>query len=107
MDYLAVPYAPLIMLFGGVVGGVIGAIFWLLSIAFEINLRVITRALVGMGLILIVGYLLFRNDRQKCVYCNDEIALRQVSSDRRITDPLVVVLLSGALPGIMARPKKS
>ena len=107
MDYLAIPYAPVIMFIGMIVGAVIGAIFWILSITSEINPGMITRALVGMGLVLILGYLLFSNERRKCVYCNNETEMMSASSDRRITDPLVLVLLSGALPGIMARPKKS
>jgi hypothetical protein len=107
MDYLAIPYAPVIIFIGMIIGGAIGAVFWVLSIISEINPGMITRALVGMGLVLILGYILFRNESRECVYGVNETGMRYTSSDRRIIDPLVLVLLSGALPGIMARPKKS
>jgi hypothetical protein len=101
---LAIPYAPLI---GAVIGAIIGIIIWTCFLVAKRNIGIIMRSLIGVGLVSMLLIVISLKDRDiKIVRLSDqdEIAARY-SKDEFITEIIVMVLLNGALPAAIARPK--
>jgi multisubunit Na+/H+ antiporter MnhC subunit len=105
---LALPYAPLI---GAIIGTLIGVIIWACFLLAKRNLGIIVRSLIGVGLASVAVLLLILSEsRTKSLYQgNRPVENVEISSGYSrgefMTEMVVIVLLSGALPAAMARPK--
>lgn len=100
-DILALPYAPLFMFFGAVAGAIIGITIQACRVVGGRDLGVTVRALIGAGLMSVIVGIFYAMEVGRAG------RVEPTSRGRLIADALVIIMLSGALPGILARPTAS
>ena len=90
---------PAFLLFGAIVGTLIGAIFWVLVAKTGIKLPAIIRAVMGICFVLLVRWFL--------IALKDDTTggLVPPSPTEAVTNMMLYVGSFGALPGVMARPR--
>jgi hypothetical protein len=95
-DSLAIPYLPLILGFGGVLGGFIGLVIFACNRIGGVNLGLIPRAFIGILIPTFVAwYYLYVKDEK-------DFAGNSVSQGQILIGSLVFGAAVGLLPGILA-----
>jgi hypothetical protein len=90
---------PMALFGGAIVGGVVGLIIWACSIKAARNLKAIVRAIIGVGVVLIASWII-------SLFSHPDNGVEPPDWKQQVISRLVLGVILGALPAIMARSKE-